>query len=58
VTCKTQKKLEDHKNINVKDTHMTRKGKKNGEIPIYDIESTKKKNKILAYDIEDTITPP
>jgi hypothetical protein len=43
VTHKTQKKLEDQKNIDVKDTHMTWKGK----------------NKIkIAYDIEDTITPP
>ncbi len=44
MTHKTQKKLEDQKNIDVKDTHMTWKGKKKGEKPI--------------YDIEDTITPP
>jgi len=43
VTHKTQKKLEDQKNIDVKDTNMTWKGKKKGEKFIYDIEDTKKK---------------
>jgi hypothetical protein len=36
---------------------MTQKGKKKGEKPIYDIKDTKKTKKI-AYDIENTITPP